>query len=196
MQPFDGAQGRPTEGAQGRPYRVATWIFAGVVATAWLASAAGVTRNPRTPPRVAQPSPEAAALDSLVTDVQTQASRLRARLESAPTPAAPFRNPFSFVERQAPVARPARTVEAPPPVVAAAPIVPAEPPLQLIGIAEKKTGDTIVRTAMLAPGDADALIMATAGQKILGAYEVVAVSADAVALKDLVTGATRTLVLR
>jgi hypothetical protein len=49
---------------------------------------------------------------------------------------------------------------------------------------------------MLSPGDADALIMATVGQKILGAYEVLAVSIDAVELKDLVTGATRTLVLK
>ena len=66
----------------------------------------------------------------------------------------------------------------------------------MIGIAEKRVGDTIVRTAMLSPGDADALIMATAGQKILGAYEVIAVTADAVELKDLVTGATRTLLLK
>ena len=74
--------------------------------------------------------------------------------------------------------------------------VPVEPRLQLIGIAEKKVGNAIVRTAMLTPGDADALIMATAGQQILGAYEVVTISADAVELKDLVTGATRTLLLK
>ena len=71
-----------------------------------------------------------------------------------------------------------------------------EPPLQLIGIAEKKVGDTLVRTAMLSPGDADALIMAKAGETILGAYEVVAVGVDAVELKDLVTGTSRTLVLK
>ena len=177
------------------PYRVASWIFAGVVATAWLASASGISRSPRPMPRTPRQSPEAVALDSLVTDVQAQASRLRERMASAPVPKAPFRNPFSFAERPAP-SRPTRTVVQSPPIVAPAPIVVAEPALQLIGIAEKKRGDTIVRTAMLAPGDADALIMATAGQKILGAYEVIAVSADAVELKDLVTGATRTLVLR
>ena len=174
--------------------RVAGWMFVGAVATAWLASAAGVTRSARQAPRVLPASADAVALDSLVSDVQTQASRLRKRLESAPSPKAPSRNPFSFAERAA--APPRAPRQAPPPAYVPPPVVPVEPSLQLIGIAEKKVGEGIVRTAMLSPGDADALIMATAGQKILGAYEVVAVSADAVQLKDLVTGATRTLILK
>jgi hypothetical protein len=178
------------------PSRVAAWIFAGTVAAAWFASAAGVSRTPRQAPRPAAPSADAVTLDTLVSDVQTQASRLRKRLESAPSPNAPFRNPFAFEERPATPARAARPAPAPEVPVIAAPAMPAEPPIQLIGIAEKKVGDTIVRTAMLSPGDADALIMATAGQQILGTYEVVAISADAVELKDLVTGMTRTLILK
>jgi hypothetical protein len=173
------------------------WIFVAAVATAWLASAAGVGRTPYTPPRIPKPSPEAVVFEHLAADVQTQAARLRKRLESAPTPKAPFRDPFSFADRPAPVVRAPRPAPPPEPaaIVAAAP-VPSEPSLQLIGIAEKKVGDAIVRTAMLTPGDADALIMATAGQQILGAYEVLAIGADAVELKNLATGATRTLVLR
>lgn len=175
--------------------RAAAWIFAGVVATAWFASAAGVPRTPRYAPKPQRPTPETIALDNLVADVQTQASRLRERLDAAPSPKAPFRNPFSFAERPAPVTRttrlPVSTV-----VAEAVPVAPPEPPLELIGIAEKKVGDAMVRTAMLSPGDADALIMAAVGQKILGAYEVIAVGADAVELKDLVTGATRTLILK
>lgn len=173
------------------------WIFVGAVASAWLASAAGVTRTPRHVVTQPRQSAETVALDNLVADVQTQASRLRKRLEAAPAPKAPFRNPFSFSERpvaQAPATRTAAPVE--PAVVVAATVLPAEPALNLIGIAEQKVGDAMVRTAMLSPGDADALIMATVGQKILGAYEVVAVSIDAVELKDLVTGATRTLILK
>ena len=177
------------------PSRVAAWIFAGTVAAAWFASAAGVSRSPRQPPRTPVASADAVAFDSLVADVQAQATRLRKRLDSAPSPRAPLRNPFSFAERQAAPVRATRPAPAPE-LPAAAPAVPAEPRIQLIGIAEKKVGDTIVRTAMLSPGDADALIMATAGQQILGAYEVVAVSVDAVELKDLVTGTTRTLVLK
>ena len=179
-----------------QPSRVATWIFAAVVAAAWLASAAGVARTPRQPPRIPPPSPEAVALDGLVADVQTQAIRLRKRLESAPSPQAPLRNPFSFAPRPAAPVRASRPAPEPLPAFVPAPAVAPEPALQLIGIAEKKVGDALVRTAMLSPGNADALIMATAGQQILGAYEVVAISVDAVQLKDLATGATRTLLLK
>jgi hypothetical protein len=95
------------------------------------------------------------------------------------------------------VARQSRSAIAPAPTfVPPPPVAVPEPSLQLIGIAEKKVGDVVVRTAMLAPGDADSLIMATAGQKILGAYEVVTIGVDAVLLKDLTTGEMRTLVLR
>lgn len=175
--------------------RVAGWIFVGAVATAWLASAAGVSRTGRQTPRTPPASPETVALNSLAVDVETQASRLRSRLENAPSPKAPFRNPFSFTERPPAPVRAVRPPVAPEPTFVPPP-APAEPPLQLIGIAEKKVGDSIVRTAMLSPGDADALIMAIVGQKILGAYEVVAIGVDAVELKDLTTGLTRTLVLK
>lgn len=171
-------------------------MFAGAVATGWLASAAGVNRSARPPRTTPQRTPEAVALDNLVADVQTQAGRLRKRLETAPVPTAPFRNPFSFAERSAPVVRQSRPAVAPVPTFVPPPPVAPEPSLQLIGIAEKKVGDVVVRTAMLAPGDADSLIMATTGQQILGAYEVVAISVDAVLLKDLTTGETRTLVLK
>ena len=171
-------------------------MFAGTVAAAWFASAAGVSRAPRSTPRVPVASADAVAFDALVADVQTQTSRLRKRLESAPSPNAPFRNPFSFAERAPAPVRETRQAPPPPLPVVAEPVVPAEPKLQLIGIAEKKVGDTIVRTAMLSPGDADALIMATAGQQVLGAYEVIAVTVEGVELKDLVTGVTRTLLLK
>ena len=172
-----------------------SWIFLAAVAGAWFASAAGVSR-PALRPQPPAPSAEAVALDHLVADVQTQASRLRKRLQAAPAPTAPFRNPFTFAERPRPIARASKPTPAPAFVPPPAPVAPAEPPLQLIGIAEKKVGDGVVRTAMLAPGDADALIMANVGQKILGTYEVVAVSVDAVELKDLVTGEARRLVLK
>jgi hypothetical protein len=45
-------------------------------------------------------------------------------------------------------------------------------------------------------GGHDELMMVTAGQRILGRYDVVAVSADGVELKDLQTGSARRLVLR
>ena len=173
--------------------RLAAWLFAAAVLGAWFASAAGVPRAPRvprTPPRTA----DTIAVEHLAADVQAQASRLRARLENAPAPKAPFRNPFSFSERPAP-ARAARPAPAQEPVYVAPPVAP-EPALELIGVAEKRAADGIVRTAMLMAGDGDNLIMATVGQKILGAYEVVTIGADAVELKDIVTGTSRRLVLK
>ena len=173
--------------------RVAAWLFGAAVVGAWIASAASVSRGARVP-RAPQRSAESAAVHNLAADVQAQTARLRQRLETAPVPKAPFRNPFMFAAREPkrPAARPAAPVVFTPPP----PVAPVEPSLHLIGIAEKKAGDGVVRTAMMAAGDADNLIMATLGQTILGAYEVVAIGADAVELKDVATGATRRLVLR
>lgn len=173
------------------PSRVAAWMFGAAVLGAWLASAAGVSRQGPSAPadgRSAAPHP----VDNLAADVQTQAARLRQRMDAAPAPQASIRNPFAFSPRAevAPrLPRPAaRLVEAPP-----AP--EPEPILDVIGIAEKKVGDTIVRTVMLA-NEAGDVIMATAGQRVIGIYDVAVIGADAVELKHAVTGATRRLALR
>ena len=159
----------------------------------WLASAAGVARQAqqaRTMPR----DIEAAQFDALAADMQMQAGRLRERLAQAPAPREAMRNPFRFAERRPTAARSQRTVlplsEAPP----AAPEV-REPALQLIGVAETNTKDGPVRTALISGGQSD-LIMVTVGQRILGRYDVVAVAADAVELKDVDTGAIRRLILQ
>jgi hypothetical protein len=53
----------------------------------------------------------------------------------------------------------------------------------------------VKRTAVVAaPGDQ--FYMVTEGQELAGRYRVSAVGADAVELKDLVTGATRRLALK
>lgn len=161
--------------------------------SAWLASAAGITRQARearTTPRQI----EAAQFDALAADMQTQAGRLRERLAHAPAPRAAVRNPFRFADRRAPAVRPGRAVL---PATEAAPVAPEirEPALQLIGVAENNTKDGPARTAMITGGYSE-LMMVTAGQRILGRYEVVAVGADAVELKDLETGTVRRLILQ
>lgn len=126
-------------------------------------------------------------LDTVALNVQSQAARLRERLAVAPAPRAPIRNPFTFAARE-PVAvavRPQALALA----VAADPPLP-EPELVLLGVAEQ--GST--RTAMM--GSGDELLMATEGQTLVGRYRVAKVSADAVELVDLVTGATRRLFLK
>lgn len=124
-------------------------------------------------------------LDTVAVNVQSQAARLRERLAVAPAPRAPIRNPFTFAAREPVAVRP-QALALP---VAADPPFP-EPELVLLGVAEQ--GST--RTAMM--GSGDELLMATEGQTLVGRYRVARVSADAVELVDLVTGATRRLFLK
>jgi hypothetical protein len=168
------------------PARAATYLVGAVLLAAWLASAAGVVRS-QIPP-VYRAAADSTRLDAVVLDVQSQASRLRQRLARAPSPRAALRNPFSFdTPRGVPGPK-----QAPSTKVAALPVllpVP-EPVLTLIGIAEE--GAT--RTAMVESGEE--LLMATEGQVLAGRYRVGKVGLDAVELVDVVSGATRRLVLR
>jgi hypothetical protein len=175
--------------------RLAVWIVGAAVSGAWLASAAGITRQARTVRSIPAP-PEVVQFDALATEVQAQAGRLRERLATAPAPRAAERNPFSFSSRQAPKRRAAvdlneSSLRAP---VESAPM-PAEPRLELIGIALSEKPEGAVRTAMIT-GDSGELIMVVAGQTIVGRYDVVQVAEDSVELKDIETGVVRRLVLR
>lgn len=171
--------------------RLAAWIFVLAVCTAWLASAAGVGRYRAAPRPIPHPAMDA-QLTALAADVQTQGARLRDRLEQAPAPSPRQRNPFSFAPRPLPAREPARPIavapELPPPA-------PAEPAVTLLGVAEMPGPAGPVRTAMVTTGGGD-LIMVSAGQSLLGRYEVAAVAMDAVQLKEISSGAVRTLVLR
>lgn len=159
----------------------------------WLASAAGVTRQAREA-RTTSRQIEAAQFDALAADMQTQAGRLRERLAQAPAPREAVRNPFRFADRPPAATRPRRALprsETPEPAV---PEI-REPALQLIGVAETNTKDGLVRTALITGGHSE-LMMVTVGQRILSRYDVVAVGADAVELKDVGTGAVRRLILQ
>ncbi|HXG56949.1 MAG TPA: hypothetical protein VNJ03_16340 [Vicinamibacterales bacterium] len=176
--------------------RLVAWIAGVGLLGAWFASAAGVPRTAgayRAPQRPA----EAAELDRLAADVQAQAGRLRTRLASAPTPQAAIRNPFDFsAPAPAPIVRrsPSR-VSTPIAIELPAFMAAPEPALELIGIAENQAPKGMVRTAMISSPQGD-LLMVTAGQRILGTYDVVAIGADAVELKQVSTGVIRRLALR
>jgi hypothetical protein len=174
--------------------RLAAWIIGAAVCGAWLASAAGVTRQVQTF-RPAPRPPDVVQLDALAADVQAQAGRLRQRLAQAPTLPAAERNPFRFAT-STPTSTPRRpAIEPSTPDVAEVAREASEPALQLIGIAESQKADGVVRTAMIT-GEYGELMMVTAGQRILSRYDVVAVGADAVELRDVDTGASRRLILR
>ncbi len=173
--------------------RAVAYIGGASLLLAWLAVASGDDPQRPRPARDAPPREDAQVLQRIASDVQAQAARLRKRLATAPAPDRSLRNPFAFGLGEPIPSRGRAPVAAA--VVADEPRVPAEPALALVGVAEQETPDGIVRTAMLTIGGDD-LLLVTAGQPVGLRYRVVAVGADAVELRDTVTGETRRLALR
>ena len=160
---------------------------------AWLASAASTTFDTQGGADAAAVVP--ASPDPFDLDFQGQAAKLRERLAAAPVPQAPHRNPFVF-ESRAPRHAPARIVSELPPVEPAlAPVPPPEPALFLVGIAEDQGPQGPARTAILSD-DAQGTFMVAVGGMVGSRYQVHAIGADAVELKDLSTGGVRRLALR
>jgi hypothetical protein len=174
------------------PTRATAYLGLASVLVAWLAGAAGLSVAPSTP----GPQPgrsERTSTQRLADEIQSQASRLRGRLATAPAPRQPARNLFAFAPR---AIRPSRAAAAAiPPVLDRVPESPGEPPLQLVGVAERDTPAGRVRTAMIT-ADSDELYMLIEGDTLGGRYRVKAVGADVVDLTDLVTSGTRRLSLR
>jgi len=136
---------------------------------------------------------EASATATLAAEVQAQTLRLKSRLAAAPAPQEPFRDPFSFASRP-----PAARHQAPP-VTSAEPAPevgpPLEPAIELIGVAASESPAGVVRTAIISALDGE-LFLVKEGESIASRYRVGPVSADAVELNDLLTGAVRRLTLR
>jgi hypothetical protein len=173
--------------------RAAAYVSGGALLVAWFAAAASSPIEDLAPARDSAPrSISTAGTESVAADVQTQAVKLRQRLAQAPAPDLHQRNPFSFAP--APVVR----MPAPAPKPAAAeppPIDPVVPALSLMGVAEEMSPEGLHRTAVIG-GSGDAIYMVMEGQTVTERYRVTAISADAVELKDLITGAYRRLAMR
>jgi hypothetical protein len=75
------------------------------------------------------------------------------------------------------------------------PLISEEPRLELVGIAEQRTSDGPVRTAMIATETSD-LLLAAIGTDVLGRYTVAIIDGDGVTLTEVATGRTRRLVLQ
>ena len=174
--------------------RATLYVAGGTLLVAWFSSAASMSlgRNARrTPPVVADNAPA----QNLAVSVQTQAKRLKERLAVAPLPQQPIRNPFAF--RPAPEIRVAPVSRAAVPVPTTAPVEMVIPdvPLLLVGLAEQRNGDVLVRSAAISSNGED-LIMADVGSVIVGRYTVTSIGSDAVEMKDGSTGRIRRLVLQ
>ena len=174
--------------------RATLYVAGGTLLVAWFSSAASMSlgRNARRAPQVVADSTPA---QNLAVSVQTQAKRLKERLAVAPLPQQPVRNPFAF--RPAPEIRVAPVSRAAVPVPTTAPVEMAIPdvPLLLVGLAEHRNGDVLVRSAAISSNGED-LIMAAVGSVIVGRYTVTAIGSDAVEMKDDSTGRIRRLVLQ
>jgi hypothetical protein len=125
-------------------------------------------------------------------DLNDAAERLKSRLNTHAQSHALDRNPFEF--GHAPVPRPAVMPAAAATIAAPPAPVDLPPPFTLSGVAEQKTGDVVERTAILT-GNSQ-IYFAKAGDRVVGRYDVTAVGADAVELREIEGGRIIRLGLR
>jgi hypothetical protein len=168
--------------------RRATLVAGGALLAAW-AAAASLPEGPAPPAPAPVRSSEAAAGGR----VEADAVRLRARLaEPRPGLGPSVRNPFRFSRRAPAQARPGP--DAGHAAALAAPAVPPPLPLVLAGIAEQDAAGNPQRTAVIS--DFAHLYLVKEGDAVTDRYRVERVGADAVELRDGLTGATLRLGLR
>ena len=178
--------------------RVAALAGGVALLAAWLSSAASTV-------------PSVPATDSLVDvgvapsqtvtpaparlDIKREVERLASRLENAPRPRYPARNPFTLRSRSRATRPPPSTASAAPPPALAVPasLVARPPVVSLAGIGSERTSYGRRRTAILS---ADGRVfLAQIGAEVMGRFQVRAVTDDAVELFDLGNGTVLRLTL-
>ena len=164
------------------------WFAGGGVLATWLAVAPN-NSAPSTP--AAAPVDRAVAREPSAEELNTQAAKLRERMNAVPMrPSA--RNPFRFGAHrvEAPAGSPKTSAAD---GASAAPLGISQPALTLSGIAERNTPQGPRRTAVIS-GNGELFLVAE-GEIVTGGYRVVTVEPDAVVLRDQ-AGNEVTLVLR
>jgi hypothetical protein len=167
--------------------RIVLLGLSAVMAAAWMAASLPSLRSESPAPAAEQPPADASAKPLF--DVKDVADRLDARRRTAPAPRA-GRNPFEFDAPPAPPAAAPRETPAEP----AAPAPPPRPIFALSGIAEHTIDGALVRTAVLS--GFGQIFFAKAGDTVATRYEVTAVGADAIEMRDTVDGRVFRLGLR
>jgi hypothetical protein len=137
-------------------------------------------------------STPAAGSGPAAVDLRVTTERLDAwRRAPGPPPRPVGRNPFQFggaPRLSAP--RPAQPVDAGPLAVAAV----TAPTLSLLGIVDRTIDGKPVRVAVVSMGET--LYYVSVGDRVGTQYETLAVTADAVELRDLTDGSTRRVALK
>lgn len=184
--------------------RVAILAVGTALMGAWLSSASSTSPLPPGEPQsvgvVPAPAPPAAE-SRLRLDLDREVSRLTARLETAPRPRSPGRNPFTLGRRsrvEGPAAAatpetlvPIETAEAPPAVAGWASA--ATPSITLAGIGAERTPTGLRHTAILSSNGR--VFLSNVGDDVMGRYQVRGVTADTATLLDRETGASLQLTL-
>ncbi len=157
-------------------------VLGGAVAV-WLASAA--TTMPRSAPPVVPATPRTVEVSGA--ELSTEIARLRDRLRPDAVPVE-RRDLFRYAAGRAssPVIAPPLAVAEPLPIAA------APPPFKLVGMAED-SGDA-ARTAILSAGGA--LVFVHEGDLVVGRFQAVRISPDAIELVDVNDRSTLRLVLK
>ena len=159
----------------------------------WAAASAG--RRVRAPERAVHPQVAAdQAIEIAQASLLAAAERLGEHAGREIT-AAVIRDPFRFGTDARPLAQrgpAASQPERPPEAPAVA--EPGEPDVVLLGMAESREGEALVRTAILRGGND--LVLATLGTQVGVRFRVVAIGADSVALEDIVSHERRTYWLK
>jgi hypothetical protein len=178
-----------------RGSRAALYVAGAGLVAAWLAAAADRQAVTTSELAAHQQDPRLARAQHLAEEIESQATRLRVHLAAPPAPTISGRNPFAF---QARADRAERSDRDRPTSVehsleeTFATTAPEPPPVTLSGIAEEPSADeksaAPVRTAVLS-GYGE-VFLAKVGETIASRYEVTAIGADVVELKDLLTGRT------
>ena len=183
--------------------RVALLAVGTALMGAWLSSAASTAPGAAADLQLGRPVAVSAheADPSPRLDLDHEVARLTARLEAAPRPRSPSRNPFtlgrreraeSLAESRAPeTLLPGDVVVASPAVVGWGPV--ATPAITLAGIGAERTPTGFLHTAILS---ADGRVfLSHVGDEVMGRYQVRQVSATAAVLLDHQTGESLYLTL-
>ena len=181
--------------------RVAASTGGVALLAAWLSSAAGTVPSVPSVPATDSPVVVGVAPAQTVTpasprlDVTREVERLASRLENAPRPRDPVRNPFTLTSRTRATSPPPSAVVAvgrPAPAVVAGPAA-GLPAVSLAGIGVERMSYGRRRTAILSADGR--VLLARIGDEVMGRFQVRAVTDDAVELFDLRDGTVLRLTL-
>ncbi|MEE2638801.1 MAG: hypothetical protein VYE68_16385 [Acidobacteriota bacterium] len=170
--------------------RVGVMVIGTGLLAAWLSSAASTTSSGQAPnglPIGGGAQPITALPDTGLIALDQEVARLTARLDAAPRPRTPSRNPFSLVARGV-MPSPRNVSPAVPGFVPATPSPVAAataPTVTLAGIAVDRTPVGRRRTAILSAEGR--VVLAHVGDEVIGRYQVRLIDEDTVELLDLQT---------